>query len=106
MSHSYLDSTHLELLPSHTSTVGRLAWLAALLGIGKGLIQRIGKLKIKQREGKLRAPIGPPKTSVVMTDVNLFRHGAAPALPVDCPDPAHAGPREGRPLSAQWLLHV
>ena len=67
MSHSYLDSTHLEFLASHTSTVGRLACLAAWLGTGKGLIQRIGKLKNKQKEGKLPAPIGPLKTSVVTT---------------------------------------
>ena len=35
-----VDSTPSKLLASHTSTVGRLAWLAAWLGIGKGVIQR------------------------------------------------------------------
>ena len=32
MSLSYLDSTPSKLLASHTSTVGRLAWLAGLAG--------------------------------------------------------------------------
>ena len=60
---SNLDSTLSKLLASNTSSVGRLAWLVALLGIGKALIQRIGKLT-KQREGKLDT-YWPARASVV-----------------------------------------
>ena len=53
MSHSNLDSSPSKLLASQTPTVGWLAWLAAWLRIGNGLIQQIRKLKNKQRDGKI-----------------------------------------------------
>ena len=56
MSHFYLDSTPSKSLASHTSTVGRLAVLTACVCIGRGFIERIGKLENKQRERKLSAP--------------------------------------------------
>ena len=65
MSHSYLVSTPSKLLASHTATIGRLAWLAAWLHIGKGLKQRMGKLKNKQTEGKVPTTIGQVRLSVV-----------------------------------------
>ena len=51
MSHSYLDSTLSKLLASHTSTLCRLAVLAAWLNREK--------LKNKQREEKLPVPNDP-----------------------------------------------
>ena len=42
---SNLNSTPSKLLDYHTYTVDRLAWLATRLGIGKGFIERIGKLE-------------------------------------------------------------
>ena len=39
MSLSYLDSTPSKFLASHSSAVGRLAWLAAWLRIGKRFIE-------------------------------------------------------------------
>ena len=59
---SYLDSTTSKLLVSHTSTIGLgSGWLH----IGKFYIERIGKWKNKQREGKLLAHSGYLRLYVV-----------------------------------------
>ena len=65
MSHSNLDSTPSKLLDSQTSTVGWwTAWL--WLGIlGRGLTQRIGKLKLWQDDIKITQTRQPPSLSVV-----------------------------------------
>ena len=53
-----------QIIASHTSTVVRLdgmAWLAAWFGIGKGLIQKIGKLKLRQENIKIPESYSPPE---------------------------------------------
>ena len=83
MRHFYLDSTLSKLLVSITSTVGQLAWV----GIGKGLIQRIGKLKNKERGGEFPTPIGCLRASLMIDeteDFNLTNHALKHILHERC----------------------